>query len=331
MNQQIPDVSDQTLSHIAKKYKLNPARLTMLAGNVNKVYEHVNPEHPTILRLTPVQRRTLEEILAEADFVHYLAQKGGPVADVIPASDGNLAVGTEQGWYAVLFAKAQGRLPRQEDWNEQFYYMWGKLTGWLHAQSCAYTPAVPARRRQWWEDDLLKIEESIPRSETQVLQRARELMDRLHSFTKDSNSYGLIHNDLHMRNFFIDDNRIMVFDFDDCCYRWFINDIAVILYHALARFGKPPGRWDGEKAFATHFLTHFKRGYETEHQLDAFWWLQLPVFMKLRRVAIYVFYHQALDFAQLSEERVDVIHRTRWDIEQDFPVTQLDLADWLSS
>lgn len=97
MNQQIPDVSDQTLSHIAKKYKLNPARLTMLAGNVNKVYEHVNPEHPTILRLTPVQRRTLEEILAEADFVHYLAQKGGPVADVIPTSDGNLVAGTEQG------------------------------------------------------------------------------------------------------------------------------------------------------------------------------------------------------------------------------------------
>jgi amicoumacin kinase len=56
-----------------------------------------------------------------------------------------------------------------------------------------------------------------------------------------------------------------------------------------------------------------------------------PFSFKLRRVAIYVFYHQALDFAQLSEEWVDVIHRTRRDIEQDFPVTQLDLADWLSS
>ncbi|MFC7442552.1 phosphotransferase enzyme family protein [Laceyella putida] len=322
-------INYKTIAAIARKYDLNPNRLIRLDGNVNAVYEYQDHHNPMILRLTPSHRRSFEEVLAEVDFVHYLAGKGGPVTDVIPSSEGNLAEQAEHGLTAVLFEKAKGRLPQQADWNERLFYQWGKLTGWLHAHSCSYQPAVPYRRREWWEEDLLKVEESIPPSETLVLKRAEELMNQLHSLTKESNSYGLIHSDLHTRNFFIQANSITAFDFDDSCYHWFINDIAIILYHSLTRFGKPPGRGKGEREFASDFLIHFKKGYETEHHLDAYWWKWLPVFMKLRRIAMYVFYHQKLDFTQLTGERARVIAQTRQDIENDLPVTRLDMADWL--
>ena len=45
---------------------------------------------------------------------------------------------------------------------------------------------------------------------------------------KIADSYGLIHNDFNDGNFTVDyDNGdITVFDFDDCCYFWFMYDLA---------------------------------------------------------------------------------------------------------
>jgi len=45
----------------------------------------------------------------------------------------------------------------------------------------------------------------------------------------------LIHTDVHAGNFFVDDGRITVFDFDDSSYQWFASDIAIALYYTIWR------------------------------------------------------------------------------------------------
>ena len=43
-----------------------------------------------ILRFSMLGDRTKDNYLAEAEFIHYLAENGAQVADVIPSSNGNL-------------------------------------------------------------------------------------------------------------------------------------------------------------------------------------------------------------------------------------------------
>jgi Ser/Thr protein kinase RdoA (MazF antagonist) len=47
--------------------------------------------------------------------------------------------------------------------------------------------------------------------------------------TPTVDDYGLVHGDLNPTNFHVNDNQITLFDFDDCAYKWFINDIAIAL------------------------------------------------------------------------------------------------------
>lgn len=59
-------------------------------------------------------------------------------------------------------------------------------------------------------------------------QQKYDQLDGLHALPKDADSYGLIHNDFNDGNFTVDydNDNITAFDFDDCCYFWFMYDIA---------------------------------------------------------------------------------------------------------
>jgi Ser/Thr protein kinase RdoA (MazF antagonist) len=315
----IDRMNESVLATAASKYGLTRENWKDLEGNVNVVYACAQP--PCVLRFTHESRRDLQDLLAEADFVQYLAGQGVPVAGVIPALDGSLAVEVGNGYCAVVFQQAHGRLLPFEEWNDDFYFNWGKLLGQLHAKSRSYDSHLPRQRKAWYEDDLMQVDKSIPADETVVLQKADALFQELHRLPAPPDAYGLVHNDLHARNFLVQDGTLTAIDFDDSCYNWFISDLANIVYYAVGRQSRPPGRWAGEAEFLANFLQHFRAGYQTEHQLDEFWWSYMPHFLKLRRIALYVYYHQELDFEQVSAGMLEVIKQTRRDIEEDFPIT----------
>jgi len=56
-----------------------------------------------------------------------------------------------------------------------------------------------------------------------------KLLARFSHNTPTVESYGLVHCDVNPTNFYVNDGQITLFDFDDCAYNWFINDIAVAL------------------------------------------------------------------------------------------------------
>ena len=94
-----------------------------------------------------------------------------------------------------------------------------------------------SRRFAWDEDDcILNAERYLPQSESVVWAEYRRLMDWLHKLPKDDQSFGLIHGDFGATNYRYKDNRLCVFDFDDCCYHWFAYDLAITIYpHGLRR------------------------------------------------------------------------------------------------
>lgn len=96
-----------------------------------------------------------------------------------------------------------------------------------------------------------------------------------------ANAYGLIHQDAHTGNLFVDENgRITLFDFDDCVYGHFIYDIAMVLFYAVTN------RLNAVK-FCAEFWPLFWQGYREENELDPVWHKEIPHFMKLREIDLY--------------------------------------------
>ena len=73
----------------------------------------------------------------------------------------------------------------------------------------------------------------------------------------------LIHFDAHEMNYFLDETGIPnLFDFDDCTYNWFANDIAMVLFYIVI------GEKD-QQAFTLNFMRQFIKGYKRENQFQS--------------------------------------------------------------
>lgn len=334
MKQEILDLLDDTvLATAAAKYGLDAGSLKPIGDgwNVNAVFSCTKGDQRYVLRLTHNTRRDYAGIRAEADFVQFLGKNGGPVAGVVSSLAGNSAEVTNNGFTAVLFETAPGREVTRDDWNDQLFYDWGKATGKLHALSRTYTAQGDAVRNHWDQEEWLSdYRRFIPADQTLVLRRIDELLAKLRALPVTPDGYGLVHGDLHAGNVFIADNGdLTMIDFDDSVYGWFVYDLAMVFYYIISRLTRPPGRGEGEREVLAAALTPFMAGYRTENGIDDTLWLALPDFLRLRRILLYVFYHQNLDMSRISAERAQIIAQTRQDIEDDFPTTAFDFAQWL--
>ena len=96
-------------------------------------------------------------------------------------------------------------------------------------------------------------------------------------------------------NLLVDEHgQIFLFDFDDCAYSWYMNDIAIVLFYAVM--------WEEDAAgFTQAFMTHFLRGYSRENHLDPAWLVQIPHFLKLREIDLYAVIHRSFDVESLDD------------------------------
>ncbi len=88
--------------------------------------------------------------------------------------------------------------------------------------------------------------------------------------------------------------NIVLFDFDDCVYSWFVNDIAIVLFYAVIGMEEKPG-------FPLSFMRHFLRGYKRENRIEARWLKEIPHFLKLREIDLYAMIHRSFDVSNLDD------------------------------
>jgi Ser/Thr protein kinase RdoA (MazF antagonist) len=106
-------------------------------------------------------------------------------------------------------------------------------------------------------------------------------MAYLRQLPQDANGYGMIHQDAHGGNFFVDENyHITLFDFDDCVYGHFAYDLAMVLFYAITNEPEPV-------EVARALWRPFMQGYQAENELDGRWLAEIPHFMKLREIDLY--------------------------------------------
>ena len=269
-------------------------------------------------------------IRGEVDWINYLAAGGAGVARAVVSQRGELVESIADGqggaFLATAFVKARGETPRGEIWAPPFYERYGEALGRIHALSRDYEPAEPRLRRPDWDDPaMLEVESLLPPSQTVVVDRYRDLMARLRSLPRGPESYGLIHQDFHAGNFFVDeDGRITLFDFDDCVYGWYAYDVALVLFYA-ALWAQDP------QAFTREFMTHFLRGYQREYPFDPTWLQEIPHFLKLREIDLFAVIHRSFDVDNLEHPfEIHYMRGRQERIERGLPTIEFDfesLAD----
>ena len=270
--------------------------LVQISDSANYVFSFVESGERRYLRLTPNGERTEKQIEAELDFVTFLHQGGISAALPIPSVAGRLIEEinyAESSLFACVFESAEGKRFRYDSAksNKKHFRLRGKTLGQIHALSKTYVPSENLRRFTWDEDKLLlEAGAFLPKSEKIIWRKFEELKEQLQNYPKSSETFGLIHGDFGETNYRYQNDKLNVFDFDDCCYHWFLYDIAVSVY---------PHGWRKE---ARQLLDWLLEGYAENMKLIATL-AEVTMFCEWRLIYMFLVYAEKWGFGNLSERQ----------------------------
>jgi Ser/Thr protein kinase RdoA (MazF antagonist) len=287
-----------------ERYDVAEGAIRLLDGFESHILEFERGGESFILRLSHSSRRSPEMIHGEVDWINHLARGGAGVARALPSPAGELIepIDDRAGgqFLATAFVKAQGVMPWERGWSPELYEAYGRLIGRTHALTKDYAPPRPEWRRPEWDDPVFDyVALYMPAKETVALERYREAHAHVRSLPRGRDNYGLTHQDAHGANMHLDDaGRLTLFDFDDCGYHYFANDIAMCLFYLTV------GNWNSAER-GREFLTHFMKGYREENTPAEWWLAELPAFLKLREIELYAQLHREFDIEHGGVAAID--------------------------
>jgi len=305
--------NDDILQEAMRRYGIAKDQIQALDAFESFIYEFECGGAGYILRIGHSFRKSEALIEGEVDWINYLARGGVSVARAVPSESGKLVEVIDDGqggqFLVTAFVKAAGQKPWDAGWTPERFETYGELLGKMHALAVDYQP-VPAWRRPEWDDASMKfIELYLPASEVNAHQKYQSLLKHIYSLPKNNASYGLIHQDAHQNNFFMDtDGKLTLFDFDDCAYSWFVNDIAIVLFYIsmdAEELGHPTAA-----SFTQEFMVSFLKGYRRAYKLDPLWLKEIPAFLKLRELELYAVVHRDFDIKDIKHESLEEFKRS---------------------
>ncbi len=315
--------TDDILSAALRCYNIDPISLQLLGGFESFIYAFTRDGKEYILRLSHSMRFSLEMIEAEVDWVNYLSDNGVSVSKALPSVAGRLVekITAKEGYFIVTaFEKAPGNHPSSEDWEKGLLGELGHLIGRMHRLAKEYSPPSESVRRPDWDIGLeTYAEEYLPVGEEQITAVWHDLLAQLRKLPKDIDSYGLVHEDVHGGNFFVDQGRITLFDFGDCQYAWFAYDLAMAFFYVIPHYCETPDQID----FARRAFKELLEGYSQENQIDPFWLSTIPLFLKLREIHLYISIHRSLDMANLDPWPASYMRGRKSNIENHRPYVDI--------
>lgn len=246
-----------------------------------------NKGEKRILRISTLEDRTEEDYRAETEFIHYLAENGASVADVIPSVNGSF-VEQIDGSFVISFEYAPGMLISDNGYRyrdgvplEEYFFNTGKTLGKIHALSKKYQPIH--RRPQYFDKyNMAYIGKLIPDSYAELKAAISTRLESFHALPQDYNSYGLVHFDYSDGNYHIDmdTGNITVFDFDNCINCWYMFDLANLWTHGEGWFrhvADSEKRMNGMQQYFAAILA----GYRTETNVPEELLKALPLFIDM--------------------------------------------------
>ena len=278
---QLFDIEDYTFTPVTG-HEGGRNRIIIVSKNEDKQY---------ILRISDLGDRSEKDYLAETEYVHYLAENGAPVADVIPSVNGRLVESMEaegKTVYVSLFAYAKGMLLVDNGYRyregaslDEYFYNTGKALGAIHRLSKEYEPVHP-RQDYFDKYNMTYLNQLIPEEYSELKAAIERRLDEFRALPKNKDIYGLVHFDYSDGNYHVDMNtgEITVFDFDNCMNCWYMFDLANLWLH---NEGWTWQEADPGKKFELmqQCFNYQLQGYKTETDIPEEMLEKLPLFIDM--------------------------------------------------
>lgn len=232
---------------MASQFGWPGAQMRLLNHGYNTTFGLRKGDQRAALRINVNSVRTLGQLQGELSWVHALKDSDVWVPQPFPRidEDGFLArvprtdllPDAEAGskLYGVLYSWLPGRTTGH-NWNPVIAHEVGRATTSLHRHAATWQ--VPEGAEFTDPIDVMlgaELELAARRPHfAEVLARGNEVLLRL----RKDEPMRPIHFDIHMWNLKWHDNRLAVFDFDDCRSGWRAWDAAITLFY-LRRFANP--------------------------------------------------------------------------------------------
>ncbi|MHA2250221.1 MAG: phosphotransferase enzyme family protein [Candidatus Kariarchaeaceae archaeon] len=292
---------------ISQLYSLDPRMLKFLGGFESLIYEYLDDENLIIIRVTHSSHRSMDQIRAEINWITFLVQNKLPV--VIPIRNRNgqyekrITIDSGPAYFIVVaFEKIVGEIlssKKLEDWDLSFAEKWGKLVGKMHKLTKNYNPNI--KRIGWDEEPRMDPSKYLPKNDSQIIDKITSHIKKIQSLPKDKRSYGLIHSDIHASNLILKSDRSLVLiDFDDSVFQWYVTDIANVLYYLM--WSKTDNSGEYKEKYIKKFMRKFLGAYSTENSLDESWFAVIPDFLLLRDIQIYIALHEKYDINDAPDQ-----------------------------
>lgn len=263
-------------------------------GSRNKIFFYKNLEQDYVLRISDRYDRTLEQIEAEVNFINFLADNGLSVARPVLSENNNFVEKIMIGksiFFITSFEKAPGQKLSEQGYKyrsgislDEYFFNYGALLGRMHRLSKEYQSLYQHVCRPEWLEIRTKqrITCFIPDSFSKVKGKCYELWDQIRELPINTDAYGLIHADFNDSNFNIDfsTGKIVVYDFDDSCYCWFMYELANA-WRMGTGWIKYEESVSKRKVFMEHYFEVVMKGYSTENNLSWEWMQKLDLFIKM--------------------------------------------------
>lgn len=323
----------EILQRIVTPYNFSADDLELISISQNYVYKATKDEESVIVRISTGRHRTLAQTEAELSWIARLVKNNVRAPMPIPTSDGHLCheeVFEGISYVVTCFEHAEGvSLPRKESGLKDFEKL-GAVTGRLHKISSlddSYGNRID--RPMWYNSRLLNndFKELGDILSDELKDGVNRLIAEIKSIPMDSSSFGLIHGDLNFGNLYRSKGEIILIDFDNCEYGYYLQDLAVILYDAI--YFKSLIEFPNQDLNETmkKYWDPLLKGYlQTSplKQIDAH---SLKKFFLLREAVLLVYFYRILT----EEQKDDTFHKAQdKKIENIINQThQVDLLSWV--
>ena len=297
------DLEDKKTNNILNQarelYQLNGYELQAVAGHEggrNDIYIcSRGGEKKYVLRISAAGDRTEEDYVAETEFVHYLAAGGALVADVIPSKNGRLveciasANATDKAVaFVSLFEFAKGMLLSDNGYRyregaplTEYFYNTGKTLGAIHRLAKSFTPKH--RRADYFDKfNMDYIGKLIPDEYAELKAAIADRIRQFREFPRTPDNYGLVHFDFCDGNYHVDlgTGDVTAFDFDNCCYCWYMFDLAHLWTHGIGWFMQERDAAKRKEGMDWYFK-YVLSGYRSETDVSEEELSKLPLYIDM--------------------------------------------------
>lgn len=282
-----------------------------------------------ILRVSFMNDRSRENYQAEAEYIRYLHENGGSVANVISSRNGNLTEEifyNKQTFFICMFEKAKGKMFVDNGYRyregvpiTEYFYNCGKTLGKLHQLSKKYTPV---HRRYSFFDKFNAdyLDKLLPDSLPLLKEKINQLLKTLESVDASSESFGMIHFDFNDGNYSIDfdTGQITVYDFDNSLFGWYMYDLADLWVSGTGWIQAEQNE-DKRKKFMDEYFGAVLEGYRSETEIKDSMLNKLPLFLNATLLeGIVDIFEEMRENGDASEYDEDLTHRIKC-MEEDIP------------